>query len=101
MPRHLQGEGDKLTINNQMVKLPVGKLTAAYILSVQAASRTCVKQVPKGASKTVAEQGSTCTAEAYKATNVAEVRDIYRTLVGCPTKAQAMYNITNGEFLYR
>ena len=78
-------EGDKLTINNQQIKPPVGKLSASDILDVDTAARRCVNLLPKGVSRTVSERGSTFSTEVHRTTSIAEVRDIYNTSVGCPT----------------
>ena len=86
-------EGDKLTINNQMIKPPVGKLSAADILEVDSAARRRANLIPKGASRTASERGSTFSAEVFRTTSIAEVRDIYKTSVGCPIKARANHNI--------
>ena len=80
-------QGDILLINNQQVKPPVCRLTAADILKVDEGSRSRVHKLPKGCSQQLFDRGSSFSAVVFKASKISEVRDIYQVQVGDSTHA--------------
>lgn len=84
---------DKLIINNQTVKPLVEKVTTEDMMNVTEADRAAAQKHPRGASKTIFEQGSSFAAEVFKTSDIKHTREVYKCCVSAPDKAKATHNI--------
>ncbi len=86
-------QGDKLYINNQLIKPKVEKVTVADMFSLDMDDVGAAEDYPQGESKTLFDRGSSFSAKVIMTANINEVRKAYKTTVASPARAKATHNI--------
>ncbi len=86
-------QGDKLYVNNQLIKPKVQPVTVADILSVNTNDIQDTKNYPQGDSEILIDRGSSFSAKVLTTTNVNEFRMAYKTTVSDPSRARATHSI--------